>query len=44
MSEYLGIRYAESPVGRLRFAAPVAINAAGNAVNATKYVRRFELH
>lgn len=35
VSEYLGIRYAEVPVGNLRFAAPKAYksNATYNAVN-----------
>jgi len=44
VSEYLGIPYAEAPVGKRRFAAPVAFKAAGRAVNATKYVRCIQVH
>lgn len=39
VSEYLGIPYAEPPVGDLRFAAPLAVNASNKTLNATSYVR-----
>jgi hypothetical protein len=43
VSEYISIPYAEPPVGKWIFSAPVAIKAAGKAVNATKYVRCFQV-
>ena len=43
VSEYLGIPFAEPPVGKLRWAAPVATKGFGKAINATEYVRCFRV-
>jgi hypothetical protein len=37
VSEYLGIRYAEAPIGNLRFAPPVAFNGT-TWINGTTFV------
>jgi carboxylesterase type B len=44
VAEYLGIRYAQPPVGDLRWANPIAINASGQAVSAIKYVSSCQRH
>lgn len=37
VSEYLGIPFAQPPVGTLRFAAPLAVNATGEIINGTDF-------
>lgn len=41
VSEYLGVPFAEPPVGPLRWQAPKAYNRPNDVVNATKYVSFF---
>lgn len=38
VSEYLGIRYAQAPIGDLRFAAPKAYEGKGKQVDGTQWV------
>jgi carboxylesterase type B len=40
VSEYLGIPFAQPPVGDLRFAAPVAAGTWTEVMNATSFVSR----
>ncbi|RHZ49641.1 uncharacterized protein CDV56_102850 [Aspergillus thermomutatus] len=41
VSEYLGIPFAQPPVGNLRFAAPLAVTRSSGIINATSYVSYF---